>query len=56
MKVIETQDGFDIFWDPDDPVEQAFNSWTDQDFIRVVTEAANKVLAEHTFEDEFMAK
>jgi len=28
MEVIETEDGFDISWDPNDPVERVMNHWT----------------------------
>ena len=56
MQVIETEDGFDISWDPDDPVECVFNEWTEEDFTRVIMAEAEKVLARHTFEQEFMEK
>ena len=66
MEVIETEDGFDISWDPDDPVECVFNDWTEEDFLQIILAEAEKVIAEHeiaqngsdenTFEQGFMAK
>ena len=66
MEVIETEDGFDISWDPNDPVERVMNDWTEEDFLQIILAEAEKVIAEHeiaqngsdenTFEQEFMAK
>jgi len=66
MQVVETEDGFEISWDPDDPVERVLNDWTEQDFLQIILKEAERVLAEHeiaqnssggnTFEQEFMAK
>lgn len=56
MQVIETEHGFDITWDPDDPVEHVFNDWTEEDFKRVILEEAERVLAGHTFEEGFLEK
>lgn len=27
---------FTITWDPDDPLESVFNTWTEQDFINAI--------------------
>lgn len=43
----ETEDGFEITWDPDDPVESVFNTWTEQDFINVIMAECNRVIEEH---------
>lgn len=66
LQVKETQEGFEISWDPDDPLESVFNDWTEEDFLTVITNAARKVIAEHeiaqnssdvnTFEQELMEK
>ena len=66
IEVIETENGFSISWDPDDPIECVFNDWTEDDFTRVILARAEEVIAEHenakkssdgnTFEQEFMAK
>lgn len=56
MDVFETDDGFEITWDPEDPVEAVLNDWTDEDFIKVIMEATNNVLTEHSFESDFMEK
>lgn len=47
MDCKETEEGFEITWDPDDPIESVFNTWTEEDFIRVIMEAANSVIEEH---------
>ena len=56
IQVTETKHGFEIAWDPGDPVEAGLNDWTEEDFIKVITEAANNVLAEHSFEEGFLEK
>jgi hypothetical protein len=66
IQVIETEDGFDFMWDPTDPVESVFNDWTEDDFMRMLMNAAEKVIAEqefaqkrsghNSFEQEFMEK
>jgi len=66
IEVIDTEYGFEISWDPSDPVECVLNDWTEQDFLQIMLQKAKKVLAEHkiaqnsldqnTFEQEFMAK
>ena len=50
MDCKENEDGtFTIEWDENDPVESVMNDWTEDDFIRVITEYAEKVLAENQF-------
>jgi hypothetical protein len=66
INVQETEEGFEISWDPDDPLEGMFNDWTEEDFLAMLRNAAEKVIAEHentqknsdsnTFEQEFMEK
>lgn len=43
----ETENGFTITWDPNDPVESQMNEWTEQDFIDVIMRRAEEVIAEH---------
>jgi len=56
MQVTETDYGFEIAWNPDDPIECVFNDWTEEDFTRVIMSEAKKVLAGHTFEEGFLEK
>jgi hypothetical protein len=48
----QTDVGFEITWDPDDPTESVFNTWTEEDFIRVIIEEANRVIEEHNQTNE----
>ena len=49
IKVTEKEDGsFDIEWDQNDPRESIFNHYTEEDFIRVITEYLDK-LEEYDF-------
>jgi hypothetical protein len=43
----ETEEGFQITWDSNDPVESVFNTWTEQDFIDAIMAACNRVIEEH---------
>lgn len=36
IEVKEIEEGFTISWDPDDPLESIFNTWTEQDFIDTI--------------------
>lgn len=66
IEVIETEEGFEISWDPEDPIERGLNDLNEEDFLRIILEKAEKVIAEHqiaqkgsdenTFEQEFLAK
>lgn len=47
IEVKEQEDGsFTISWDPDDPVESVFNTWTEQDFIDMIMQRCREVLGE----------
>ena len=40
MEVKEKEDGsFEITWDPDDPVESVFNTWSEEDFTKCIMDA-----------------
>jgi hypothetical protein len=44
IKVTEKEDGsFDIEWDENDPQESILNHYTEEDFIRVITEYLDKL-------------
>lgn len=47
IEVKETEDGFTISWDPDNPVERIFNTWTEQDFIDAIMKQCKEVIAAH---------
>ena len=45
LKVEENEDGsFEISWDPNDPVESIFNTWTKEQFIDVIMKGVNNIL------------
>ena len=45
LTVHEEADGsFTIEWDENDPVESAFNTWTEQDFVNAIVEIAKEML------------
>ena len=47
IEVKEKEDGsFDISWDPDDPVESVFNTWSEEDFTKCIMDACRKVIEE----------
>lgn len=47
IDVKEEEDGsFTISWDPDDPVESVFNTWTEQDFTDMIMQRCREVLGE----------
>jgi hypothetical protein len=48
----ETDSGFTITWDPDDPVESIMNDWTEEDFINVIMKRAEEVIAEHEYNNK----
>lgn len=66
IEVVETEQGFEISWDPEDPVERGLNGLTEEEFLQIILNEAEKVIAEHeiaqkssdgnTFEQEFLAK
>ena len=45
IDVKENEDGsFTISWDPNDAVESAFNTWTEQDFLDAIMKRCKEVL------------
>lgn len=47
IRVIEEDDGsLTITWDENDPVEKQLNTWSEQDFINLLTEELNKIRSE----------
>ena len=47
IEVKEKEDGsFEISWDPDDPVESMFNTWSEEDFTERIMDACNKMIEE----------
>jgi hypothetical protein len=50
IEVTENQDGtFTISWDGNDPIESVFNDWKEEDFIKLITEQAEKILAQQEY-------
>lgn len=48
IKVEENEDGsLEISWDPNDPVESIFNTWTEEQFIDAIMQRANEVLEQN---------
>ena len=46
----ENEDGsFTISWDENDPIESVLNYWTEADFIEVITNYAEEILAAEKF-------
>lgn len=44
IEVTENEDGsFDISWDENDPKESMFNTWTSEDFIKVIEDYLDKL-------------
>jgi hypothetical protein len=49
IECTEEQDGsFTISWDENDPVESILNTWTEQDFIDVITQRCQDLLKTQT--------
>ena len=47
---IENEDGtFTISWDENDPLESVLNDWTEEDFIQVITDYAEQILAQKDY-------
>lgn len=45
IDVTEQEDGtLTITWDSNDPIESQLNTWTEQDFIDVITKKCNEIL------------
>ena len=48
IKVEENEDGsLEISWNPNDPVESVFNTWTEEQFIDAIMKRANEVLEQN---------
>ena len=62
IEVVGTEYGFEISWDPNDPIDSVLSDWTEEQFIEILMSAANRVLArhdikeEHNFEEGILAK
>jgi hypothetical protein len=66
IEVIETEEGFEISWDPEDPIERGLNDLSEQELLQIILKEAERIISEHeiaqkssgenTFEQEFMAK
>jgi hypothetical protein len=39
---------FDISWNVNDPTESMFNTWTEEDFIKALTDYLNKLEEDET--------
>ena len=52
IDVKETEENtFQITWDENDPAESMLNTWTEEDFIRVIRECLEKIVnVQHTRE------
>ena len=49
IEVKEEQNGsFTISWDENDPQESIFNNYTEEDFVRVITEYLEKLKEDDT--------
>jgi predicted flavoprotein YhiN len=47
LEVKENENGsFEITWDPDDPVESVFNTWSEEDFTKCIMDVCRKVIEE----------
>lgn len=47
INVQENENGsFTISWDPDDPQESILNTWTEEDFTKVILDFCNQLLEE----------
>lgn len=48
LQVDENEDGsLKITWDPNDPLESIFNTWTEQQFIDAIIQRANEEVTDH---------
>ena len=53
----ENEDGsFTISWDENDPIESVLNDWTEEDFIEVITNYAEEILACKKFYSKHSSK
>lgn len=45
VEVTPNEDGsFEITWDENDPQESIFNTWTEEDFIRVIEQYLDELI------------
>lgn len=45
VEVTPNEDGsFEITWDENDPQESMFNTWTEEDFIRVIEQYLDELI------------
>ena len=50
IEVTENQDGtFTISWDENDPLESVLNDWTEEDFIQMLRDQAEKIISQHEY-------
>ena len=50
IEVTENDNGmFTISWDENDPLESVFNDWTEEDFIQMLTDQADKILSQREY-------
>ena len=50
IEVTDHNDGtFTISWDENDPLESVFNDWTEEDFLQMLTEQAEKILSQREY-------
>lgn len=41
----ENEDGtFTLIWDENDPYESVFNTWTEEDFIKIIRDHCERVI------------
>ena len=50
IEVTENDNGtFTISWDENDPLESVFNDWTEKDWIKMLTDAADEILTKKEY-------
>jgi len=50
IEVTDHNDGtFTISWDENDPLESVFNDWTEKDWIKMLTDAADEILSKREY-------
>ena len=50
IEVTDHNDGtFTISWDENDPLESVFNDWTEEDFLQMLTDQAEKILSQREY-------
>ena len=52
IEVTENEDGsFTISWDENSPTESIFNTWTEDDFTKAITEHLESLVEENDIKD-----